>query len=101
MDNANVIQETLTTGIAGEYDVVVCGGGFAGISAALAACLFLGGTAAVTGAEAKAAPAKAPAKAEVKAAPAKAAPAKVAECGNQSGTGSTEIGSCVAETPSG
>lgn len=48
------------------------------ISAALAACLFLGGTAAVTGAEAKAAPAKAPAKAEVKAAPAKAAPAKVA-----------------------
>lgn len=31
------IQEQLTTPIAGEYEVAICGGGFAGISAALAA----------------------------------------------------------------
>lgn len=32
-----VISETLETRVAGEYDVAVCGGGFAGIAAALAA----------------------------------------------------------------
>ncbi|MBE6542725.1 MAG: FAD-dependent oxidoreductase [Ruminococcaceae bacterium] len=32
-----IIEEKLTTQIEGEYDVAVCGGGFAGISAALAA----------------------------------------------------------------
>ena len=31
-----VIEEKLQTQIAGKYDVAVCGGGFAGISAALA-----------------------------------------------------------------
>ncbi|MGI6280417.1 MAG: FAD-dependent oxidoreductase, partial [Acutalibacteraceae bacterium] len=32
-----MLTEKLETKIAGEYDVAVCGGGFAGISAALAA----------------------------------------------------------------
>ncbi len=31
-----IIEEKISTSVAGEYDVVVCGGGFAGISAALA-----------------------------------------------------------------
>ncbi len=31
------IKENINTGIAGEYDVIVCGGGFGGITAALAA----------------------------------------------------------------
>ena len=32
-----IIKETLETAVKNEYDVAVCGGGFAGISAALAA----------------------------------------------------------------
>ena len=36
-ENTMIIKETLETAVKNEYDVAVCGGGFAGISAALAA----------------------------------------------------------------
>ena len=37
----NAITEKLTTPVVEAYDVAVCGGGFGGISAALAAARFL------------------------------------------------------------
>ena len=35
--NSDFIRETLETPVRGEYDVIVCGGGVAGVSAAVCA----------------------------------------------------------------